>query len=488
MARIAHSAITGAFDRVAEALKKNDGDVRQTMQQLRSKGDGEGAYVAGAIEATTGPIADFSELAAAKQTLIAHLAAADTSPSGKANGLSKAELASLPKELGAMVGALLIMSRLEAIPAKPGPKSIKTFEAGIAHVTELMKAADGGNGKLSADENQTLVEALLGEGRATEALAVANMFTIAKARAGKGATVTDARIDDVAAYAVTSIKKRDKGAPGFSNTELDKMPTTWSALFRLGRLSQVGVAKPVVPAEPKPATTPDFMSLRNISDNDVGGVAKARELSDIPEAARAKITKEMKTAIQQFTLDGTVPTVSYEALTVGSETIGWGVFLEMADSEGHNISWNHFFEADGDYVGKEYTGFNGSPSLTGFAPGMRTEHDFYWDYDGFTPTASYSDPEFRTAFADSQTDGNLFLINLARGELFGESALFNYRRDDSNEITEGMGHWETGKRTHEGKEYDIVRWVDVDDSSFTLFFDELASGGGFELALKNFDN
>ena len=130
------------------------------------------------------PSTDAGELAAARAALINNLENADSSPSGHANGLSKAEIDALPQALSAMVKALVTMSRLEAMPKSPGPKSIATFQAGIDHIVTLMKAADGNNGKLSADENAALVTALNANGRNTEALAVANMFTIAKALAG----------------------------------------------------------------------------------------------------------------------------------------------------------------------------------------------------------------------------------------------------------------------------------------------------------------
>ena len=488
MARIAHSAVIAAFDRVAAALADNNGDVQATRQQLRSKGDGEAAYVAGALGESAGTIADASELAAARQVLFARLKEADTSGGRRANGLSKAEIAGLPKALSAMVKALVGMSRLEAVPAKPGPKSIKTFAAAIDHVVTLMKLADGGNGKLSAAENGALAQGLLAEGRGTEALALSNMFTIAKALAGKGATVTDQKIDDVARYALTQIKKRDKGAPGFSNAELETMPTTWAALYRLGRMVESQIAKPVLPQPKAEPPKSGFMTLRDILDNDVGGVAEPVQHTAIPEAARAKIDKTMKTSIRQFTLDGTTPEVSYETLNVDGQTVGYGVLLQMEDANGNNISWNSVFKANGDFAGTEYTGFSGPPARLALAPAMRTEGDWYFTYDDFTPTASFTDPEFRQGFATSQSSKDLFLINLARGELFARNGPFDHRRDpQTNQITAGMGAWELGQLTVEGKSYEVVRWKDVDDAGFTLFFDTLSNPDGYQLAYKNYD-
>ena len=93
--------------------------------------------------------------------------------------------------------------------------------------------------------------------------------------------------------------------------------------------------KPTLPAEATESAfakfqalsrTEQFATVRDISGNGVGGVAAPIALSDIPAAARTKISKDVAEFVQEYEWDGREIDLSYEKITVDdngtSKTIG----------------------------------------------------------------------------------------------------------------------------------------------------------------------
>ena len=513
MARIPHSALTNTFDRVANALLDASGNVisraeaKQVAQAFRAKGDGDAAFVlesayaqADGLDSAKYAKTTGADIATIRQALVDALKAADGQGIKKANGLSKAEIDSLPEQFAAMAKTLVSMSKFEAAPKTPGPKSFATFEAGLEHAATLMNLADGGNGKLSAAEVQNLATQLAAVGRSTEALAVSNMYTIAKAQAGKGKTVTGASVDGVVAWAKKQIAKHDKGAPGFSNSEIAGLPTTWAALLRVGQMAAAGILKPTLPPAPsaptesaaaafgKLGTAEQFLSARAVSNSNVGGVAVPKTLSALPAAVQAALTKDAAPFVQEYEWDGRAVDVSYQAITMddggAATTVGYAAVLSMKDGSGTDISWKYLYGAQGNLLGRDFTGDLDTPKR-GFLPRVPSTGDYYLESDQWTVTTQMSDPEFRSLFAATQSDDAAFLINLTRGYLAPN--IFLYRRDETtNELTANAGQWQVGEVTRDGVDYHLCKWNDIDDNSHTLWFTK--SGSDFELAVWNYDN
>jgi hypothetical protein len=157
------------------------------------------------------------------------------------NGLSAEEMASLPETLRPLAQGLVMIARIDDIPRRPGPMSLRPFREGVAHVVNLIKNADGGNRRVSEAEIGALADQLESQGRWAEAIAVKNLFTIAKKLDGSRKVVGFDDLDGAAAWAIAQIKKRDRGAPGFSNGEIAQFPETWRALGHVGFAIEGGV-------------------------------------------------------------------------------------------------------------------------------------------------------------------------------------------------------------------------------------------------------
>ena len=254
MARIAHNTILASFDKIRDQMLEKGGKVvsrkeaAKIVEDLKKEGLGDfnKAFVTEALYAMI-DAADSAkyakvtatDFATARAFLTAKLDEIDKNPN---NGISKAELETLNAKLRPIASALVLMSKVGGITKKPGPMGYQPFRMGVAHVVNLIKNADGGNKRISKKEKDTLVASLRADGRIAEALAVRNIFHIAK-KQDAGKIVTHDDLDRTAAWALAQIKKRDKGGPGFSKTELTDFPPTWKAIGQVGFAIEGGAMK-----------------------------------------------------------------------------------------------------------------------------------------------------------------------------------------------------------------------------------------------------
>jgi hypothetical protein len=525
MPRIAHATFTNAFDRVFEKLAEHGGDrisraeAKQVADDFKKAGDGDAAFAADALyryvdqlDAAPGSQTTGADFAQARTLLSDQLKALDQAPR---NGLSRAELNQLPETLKPMMSALLQVARLAAVAKTPGRKSIRLFEAGLEHSLGLLKEAAGPDKRLSVADASTLVSDLLAQGRGTEALAVGNLFTIASARDGAGHVVGHDDLDDAGRWALESIDKRDKGAPGFSNDELDAMPPTWGALLRVGQMAEGGVLRSPLDiditkptdggtVDPDPAPAPAkpwadlspreaYDALAGISDNDVGGVSYPATIHGVQSSARAKVQSHLDKVQTALTKDYPADDVSLTLSDLrrgedGREvTRGYSALFELREPGGATKALELIFDTTGRVLGRNFERYGVSdPSISAdLTPRNSTWDAGVWYFDPpWQPETTLTDAAARKNFAQAPTDENAQLVQLARSVLLEN--LFDYRRNNDGEVDSRQGSWEIGTRDTDDGPRTFVHWADIDDSSFTLSFEKTATG--WELDLLSFDN
>jgi hypothetical protein len=196
MPRIAHQTILDTYDALAERMLERGGrtlsrDEAQALARELKEGaieDLSKGFVADLMfdlidrmDAAGGARVTRADFEATRAFIAAELGRADR----PRNGLSREELASLPETLRPLAQGLVMIGRIDDVPRRPGPMALRPFREGVAHVVALIKNHDGGNRRVSEREIDQLAASLKADGRFAEALAVKNLFTIAKKQEGE---------------------------------------------------------------------------------------------------------------------------------------------------------------------------------------------------------------------------------------------------------------------------------------------------------------
>ncbi|MEQ8279264.1 MAG: hypothetical protein RMA76_17665 [Deltaproteobacteria bacterium] len=244
MARISHQTVLGAYDKIASQISNQSGDKR--FSGADAKAAQEAAYKAGrqdeaqligsvfgelkAAEGMGGTVTS-ADVKAGREFLATMLDIADGAArkDGLNNGLSKAELALL----GPIVDQLVQSAKMDKVLAtpQPGRKSKDILFAGLNAAADVLKGAMG-NGRLAPAE---VASALQGADANVAFLARA-LYATAKGTEKAGGHIGGGDIDRAVAIHSANIRRRDSGAAGLDNAELNAMPPMYATAYHVGRM------------------------------------------------------------------------------------------------------------------------------------------------------------------------------------------------------------------------------------------------------------
>lgn len=252
MPRIAHATPMNAFDAVSKALKAAGGDhvisrteAKALVAKLEKNGQGTEALAARNIFAMidardvgTGNRVTAYDLDKDRSFVQAKLL--ENRDINK-NGFARSEIEKMSPTGRALVelGQVLAMDKAKA------RVKLSTPEAGLEHVTALLKSLNKSDGIASRADASALTAQLRKEGRGTEALAVGTFFKFIDFRddgAGKRITATD--INKAEGYAKASLlKNKDANKNGYSAAEIADFSKSAKAFLLLGQMIEAGILK-----------------------------------------------------------------------------------------------------------------------------------------------------------------------------------------------------------------------------------------------------
>ncbi len=253
MSRISHKTPLAAFDHVAKILKDANGgdkvisraDAKALVDQLQKDGKGTEALAA--------------------RNIFKLVDARDTKPGARVtaydldnvrdfvkdkmlenrdinkNGYARAEI----EKMSPTGRALVELGQVLALEKPKARIGYAIPEAGLKHVTAMLKAAAKGDPITSRADATALVKKLNTEGRGTEALAAATFFKFIDFRDAKpGSRVTATDINKAEKYAAeTLLKAKDHNKNGYSAAEVEKFSKSAKAFLLLGQMIQGGILK-----------------------------------------------------------------------------------------------------------------------------------------------------------------------------------------------------------------------------------------------------
>lgn len=253
MPRISNVKPMNAYDHVATALKAagaKDGVISRTeakslVAALEKNGQGTEALAARNIFAmidardaapgarVTGYDLD-RDRSFVKEKLIANRDINN-------NGLAKNEI----EKMSPTGRALVELGQVLAIEKSRARVKLSTPEAGLEHVTALLKTLARKDNIASRSDANALTAELRKQGRGTEALAVSTFFSFIDFRDnGAGKRITAADINKAEGYAKASLlQNKDLNNNGYSAAEVATFSKSAKAFLLLGQMIEAKVLK-----------------------------------------------------------------------------------------------------------------------------------------------------------------------------------------------------------------------------------------------------
>lgn len=254
MSRIAHAVPMNAYDHVANLLKQKAGGTgvisraaaATLVDELEREGKGTEALAAKNIFAlidardaapgarVTGYDLDRDRVFVKEKLL--------ENRDINRNGYARAEV----ERMSPTGRALVELGQVLALEAAQGRVAYRIPEAGLLHITNLLKAAAQKDPITSRDDAKALCRKLNLEGRGTEALAAGTFFSFIDFRDnGAGARITAADIDAAKTYAVDHLLRgKDHNQNGYSAAEVAQFSKSAKAFLLLGQMIEGGILSP----------------------------------------------------------------------------------------------------------------------------------------------------------------------------------------------------------------------------------------------------
>jgi len=386
-------------------------------------------------------------------------------------------------------------------------------------VTDAAKKAAGSNTLLSQAEQKTLDPFL---GRAADRV---------RAAGGKGARVSVASLTSQAvtdaAQAWSLQNKPGSGQKFLSQKEIQAVAAQDPALGALSKMAYLRVSQGTGGGDIKAAVTSffDHYNFAN-TDPDVGGHPLAQGLPGATRIDARPIFPQNRASVPAGVL------ASYDFYNRAMENDWATVILQKAKIDGHDVFIN-YMTTDGDAQYLEIFDKKGAPvasarlnadTLLGWDEVFgrtRFQEAMVW-LDEFATQEGLSQPADAIAAGQVSPDwtGDLSLsqgrlhynefyrlgridLPAAEGSPRHELALasFEYLWDRSlrarvqggsepfllGSMREGTMELGAFTRPTDGKVFEVAKWKDIDDGSFTLYFDRTAEGR-LKLAIEQFDN
>lgn len=406
--------------------------------------------------------------------------------------LGPGELGQLGAVFRPLVSALVEMARAEAFVSKPD--RMRPFKLGFDRLREILTKAAGEDGILQKVELDGIVTTLTEAGEHVAALAVENVGHYHRFFArGDG---IDAKLASLEGFVSPRIEA------ALVNGQGDQLTATWLAIWRLGRFLEEGISDTFVP---EAATSPHDafrgadrveQSLQHLEMAVGTRAAQVRE--GVPSDVRANLERQLMrpgrgSYLSELKREGWTVATSFQTIQVPDETgsprdVGYvATFASKRTVGGEKASKTvrHFIEP----AMKLRRGFllrdeeNDADSY--FAEAELYEH--VGERSDLQDPQILTDLEVQAIVRDDPKAPRSMALSLAREFLLDN--ILAYRRDDTTDLVQsvpaerGSESFNFGRPGYNvyligdgwdpedfGKRRIVVRWIDIDDASYTLYF------------------